>query len=61
MRIQVRCWQRQGVKEGLASLWNVTQVNRFWHVHRGKVAKSANAQSPNTFTCYNGRLCKQEG
>jgi len=27
----------------------------------GEVAKSADAQSPNTFTCYNGRLCKQEG
>ncbi len=32
MRSQVRLWQRRGVKEGLASLWNVTQVNRNWHV-----------------------------
>ncbi len=27
----------------------------------GEVAKSADTQSPNTFTCYNGRLRKQEG
>lgn len=39
MRIQVRCWQRQGVKEGLASLRNVMQVNRFWHVFGVRLQK----------------------
>jgi hypothetical protein len=40
--------ERSASKPILACIW-------------GKVAKSADAQSPNTFTCYNGRLRKQEG
>jgi len=32
MRSQMRFWQREGVKEGLASLRNVALANRFWHV-----------------------------
>lgn len=31
MRRQVRCWQRQGVKEALASVRYIAQVNRNWH------------------------------
>jgi len=30
MQSQGRCWQRQGLKEGVASLGNITRVNRFW-------------------------------
>lgn len=61
MRSQVRCWQRQGVKEGLASLRNVARANRFWHVTGVRLQKSAEARNPNTVTCYNGRIHKQEG
>ena len=32
MRSQGRYWQRQGLKEDLASEWNIAQVNRFWQV-----------------------------
>jgi len=31
MRSQGRCWQRQGLKEGLARVWYIAQVNRKWY------------------------------
>ena len=31
MRGQVRCWQRQGVKEALTSMRYIAKVNRIWH------------------------------
>lgn len=39
MRSQVRHWQRWGVKEGLASQRNITQVNRFWQANWVKLQK----------------------
>ena len=60
MRNQVRCWQRQGVKEGLASFTERNASKPILACTWGEVAKSADAQYPNTLTCYNGRIRKQD-
>ena len=60
MRHQVRCWQRQGVKEGLARVTDRNESKPILACTWGKVAKSAEAQYPNTCTCYNGRARKQD-
>ena len=57
----MRCWQRQGAKEGLVSVVNIALVNRFLADSRGKVAKSAEAQNPDTAGRYNGCVTGQDG
>lgn len=32
MRRQGRFWQLKGLKEALASEWNIAQANRYWHL-----------------------------